>query len=532
MIKKEIIDFNDLNIFSDLIKDYKSKKKEISQFISSFPTEEAIIKQIRKKKLSKEIRLDLVKSLKKQYKKTEFINSDLKKINYNIDSLISENTFTITAGHQLNLFSNPLFLIYKVVNIINLSSKISKSSKKNVIPIFWLASEDNDFEEINSFNFLNKNYKWKKKYDSSPVGNLKTKSLKLLIENIFSSIKEYPYKKDLKNIVLKTHLKNHNLSNAIRSILTYFFHKYGLLVLDSNDVILKNHFKPYFKSEINNQFSFHYTTKQSDKLSSFYKTIIKPREINLFYFNRKKRLRIVKNDQMFHLVNGEKKWSKNQILKEINDYPERFSPNVILRTLFQESILPNIAYVGGPTEISYWLQFKYLFDKMKIQFPILVLRSFVLNLKSEHSKFLSKNKINLKDLFLSHDEFVYKSFYKKTKINLKNEIEFFDKIKYSISKKTKKIDSSLNIHSLAICKKIEKDLKKLERKVIKYQKKNYSYFLDYLTKVHLDVYTKNVIQERRISFFEFYLKHGDKFFKILFKKLNCLENGYIILKGF
>ena len=165
MIKKEIIDFNDLNIFSDLIKDYKSNKKEISQFISSFPTKEAIIKQIRKKKLSKEIRQDLVISLKKQYKKTEFINSDLKKINYNIDSLVSENTFTITAGHQLNLFSNPLFLIYKVVNIINLSSKISKASKKNVVPIFWLASEDHDFEEISSFNFLNKNYKWEKKYD-------------------------------------------------------------------------------------------------------------------------------------------------------------------------------------------------------------------------------------------------------------------------------------------------------------------------------------------------------------------------------
>ena len=138
MIKKEIIDFNDLNIFSDLIKDYKSKK-EISQFISSFPTKEAIIKQIRKKKLSKEIRQDLVKSLKNQYEKTEFINSDFKKINYNIDSLISENTFTITAGHQLNLFSNPLFLIYKVVNIINLSSKISKASKKNVVPIFLVS---------------------------------------------------------------------------------------------------------------------------------------------------------------------------------------------------------------------------------------------------------------------------------------------------------------------------------------------------------------------------------------------------------
>ena len=223
MIKKEIIDFNDLNIFSDLIKDYKSKKKEISKFISSFPTKEAIIKQIRKKKLSKEIRQDLVKSLKKQYKKTEFINSDFKKINYNIDSLTSENTFTITAGHQLNLFSNPLFLIYKVVNIINLSSKISKASKKNVVPIFWLASEDHDFEEISSFNFLNKNYKWKKKYDNSPVGNLKTKSLNLLIENIFNSIKEYPYKKDLKNIILKTHLNNHNLSNAIRSIFNIFF---------------------------------------------------------------------------------------------------------------------------------------------------------------------------------------------------------------------------------------------------------------------------------------------------------------------
>ena len=532
MVEKEIIDLNDLNFFSDLITDYNSQKKKISSFISSFPSEKSIIKQLNKRKLSPDIRSDLASVLKKQYKKTIFLNSNLNKVNKNIEQLISKKTYTITTGHQLSLFANPLFLIYKIVNIINLSSRMSKITKKNIIPVFWLASEDHDFKEVKSFNLFSNRYKWNKSYNKSAVGSISTKSIDSFINNIFDSLEEYPYKKDLKKILIETYVKNENLSNSIRSLLTFFFGKYGLLILDPNDAILKKHFKSCLKLEIQNQSSFDLVSRQTNKLSKSYKTIIKPRELNLFYFNNEKRLRISKREEVYYLIDGKKKWSQKQILKEIEDFPERFSPNVILRTLYQETILPNIVYVGGPTEISYWMQFKSLFSKMKIEFPILLFRSFVLNINFDHFKFLEKNKIDLTELFYPLEQFLSRSLYKKSKINLIDELNDFNDLIASINKKTKRIDSSLNQHSLSICKKIEKDLKKLEKKIIKYQKKDHVPYINILTEIHSNIYQENIIQERSCSFFNYYLKYGDKFFDVLLKKLNCLENGYIILKGF
>ena len=532
MIKKEIIDLNNLNFFSDLINDYNSKNKKLKSFISSFPSEESIINKIKKRKLPLELRLDLVSVLKKQYKKTTFFDSELKKVNNNINQLISKNTYTITAGHQLCLFANPLFLIYKIINIINLSSRVSKITKKKIVPIFWLASEDHDFEEVKSVSLFSNKHDWNRKHNNSAVGSISTGNIESFIDNIFDSFEDYPYKNDLKEILIETYTKNDTLSKGIRSLLTFFFGKHGLLILDPNDAILKNHFKSYLKLEIQNQSSFHIVSNQTNKLSKNYKTIIKPRELNLFYFNKKKRLRIIKQWRGYCLIDSQKKWSQKQILKEIEDFPERFSPNVILRTLYQETILPNIVYVGGPTEISYWLQFKSLFSKMKIEFPILALRSFVLNINLEHSKFLEKNKIISTDLFYPLEQFLAKLLYKKSKINLIDELNHFNDLRKTINKKTKRIDHSLNEHSLSICKKIEKDLKKLEKKIIKYQKKDHVSYIEILTELHSSIYQKNIIQERNSSFFYYYLKYGDKFFEILVKKLNCLESGYIILKGF
>ncbi len=532
MILKEKVDLKNLNLFSSLVKDYSSQKKTLSPFLSSFPSKESILNKIKKTKFSNELRSDLVSVFKKQYKETIFFNSNLKKVNKNIGRLLLDNTYTITTGHQLSLFANPLFLIYKIINIINLSLEISKISKKNIIPVFWLASEDHDFDEIKSFNLFSNKYNWDRVNNNSPVGLIETKGIDVFIEKFFSSFDDYPYKKELKKILIKTYCKNSNLSSAFRSLLTYFFGNSGLLILDPNERLLKKHFIPSFKLEILNQTSFDLVSKQSVKISKDYKTTVNPRELNLFYIKQKKRVRLLVKKKKYYLLDGTKEWNKQSILEEINNFPERFSPNVILRTLYQETILPNIVYVAGPSEISYWLQFKSLFSYMKKELPILSLRSFVLNINKSDWETLKKNKINTIDLFNPLDYFLSKSLYKKSKINLIDELNLMNKISESINKKTKKIDSSLNVHSSVILKKIEKDLKKLEKKLIKYQKKDHFEYLDLLTQIHSSVYQKNIIQERSLSFFSFYLKYGNKFFEILSKKLNCLESGYIILKGF
>ncbi len=531
MVLKEVIDLDNLNLFSSLVKDYSGQKRKIKPFISSFPSKKSILNQIKKVQTSNEIRLDLVSVLKKQYKGTYFLNSNLKKVNNNINILSFKNTYTITAGHQINIFANPLFMIYKIINIINLSSEISKISKKNIIPIFWIASEDHDFDEIKSFNLFNETHELKKKYNNHPVGCIKTKGLDFFIENLFNSFEDYPYKKELKRILVQTYTKNNNLSDSIRSLLTYFFGKHGLLILDPNDSLLKKHFIPVLKEEILNQTSFNLVSKQTKKFSKYYKPIVKPRELNLFYFYRSKRFRVLIKKDKYFLLNSSKQWTQLEILKEIKTFPERFSPNVILRTLYQEMILPNLVYVAGPSEISYWLQFKLLFSKMNKEFPILILRSFVLNINWDDWKLLNKNKININDILHPLDHFLSKSLYKKSKINLINESNVLRSVSKSIIQKTKKIDNSLNVHASIVCKKLEKTLLKLEKKIIKNQKKDHTDFLSDLTRIYFNLYYKNLIQERSFSYIPYYLKYGDKFFDMLLKKINCLENGYIILKG-
>ena len=530
-VEKEKIKLKDFSFISNLVTDYSENNHKLKSFVTDFPNEKSIIKKIKNRKFSSSLRSDLVKVLKKQYSNTFFYNSNLELVNKNINKISLTDTYTITTGHQLCLFSNPLFLIYKIIDVINLSKKISKISNKNIIPIFWLASEDHDFDEIKEFNLCENKYVWNKKTSNKQVGLIKTKQIKVFINNIFQSIEDGPNKKDLKKILTETYSKNVNLSFATRSLLTFFFAKHGLVVLDSNDSILKKHFKSIIKKDIIENISHKFVSSQTKKISKFYNPVVKPRNINFFYLKNEKRIRIFYDKNKYRLVDSSKSWTEKEIVNEIEINPEKFSPNVILRTLFQEKILPNIVYIGGPSEISYWLQFKTLFSNLKVSFPILINRSFILNIDRDHIKFLHKNRIKIIDLISPLDGFLYKSLYKKATINLNNEVSDFTKILKSIMRKSKKVDNSLDVHVLAQGKKIEKILLNVERKIIKNQKKNYVEFLKQLSNIHSHVYNNNIIQERRLTFLYYYLKYGNKFFDTLFKKLDCLEKEYIILKG-
>ena len=530
-VEKEKIKLNSFSFISNLVTDYSENNHKLKSFVSDFPSKKNIIKKIKNRKLSSSLRSDLVKVLKKQYSNTYFYNSNLELVNKNINKIALSDTYTITTGHQLCLFSNPLFLIYKIINVINLSKKISKISNKNIVPIFWLASEDHDFDEIKEFNLFENKYVWNKKTSNKQVGLIKTKQIKIFIDNIFQSIGDGSYKKDLKKILTETYTKNINLSFATRSLLTFFFAKHGLVILDSNDPILKKHFKSIIKKDIIDNVPYKYVSSQTKKISKFYKPVVKPRNINFFYLKNEKRIRIIYDKNKYCLIDSSKSWTKKEIVNEIEINPEKFSPNVILRTLFQEKILPNIVYIGGPSEISYWLQFKTLFSNLKVSYPILINRSFVLNIDRDYIKILHKNRIKIIDLISPLDAFLYKSLYKKAEINLNNEVSNFTEIFKSIMRKSKKIDNSLNIHVLAQGKKIEKLLLNIERKIIKNQKKNHLEYLKQISDIHSHVYCDNIVQERRLTFLYYYLKYGDIFFDTLFKKLDCLEKEYIILKG-
>ena len=219
-MKKETISFKETGNFSK-----KFLRFIENESLSYYPKEKNILKTLKDLNFSKDSREVLFKELDQQYENLE-TSSLVKK---NIKSILSDNTFTVTTGHQLNIFTGPMYVIYKIVSVIKLSQTLSKKYPKyKFIPIYWMASEDHDFDEIKSFHSNGKTYTWDIE-SKGPVGNLKTETLK----NIFSEDISIPeFFKD-------AYSSSSSLSEAVRKYMNYLFGEYGLITIDPNSKNLK-----------------------------------------------------------------------------------------------------------------------------------------------------------------------------------------------------------------------------------------------------------------------------------------------------
>lgn len=392
-MKTKTIKLEDTNYFSSLMLDYVNKKEELKSFYSRFPNQDSYIEQADCKLDNYNNRSTLVKVLNEQMRE---LNLSKKQKN-NLELLAEDNTVTITTGHQLNLFTGPIFFFYKILQVIKQCKELNKSqSKINFVPIFWMATEDHDFEEINHFRFGDRVIHWDKKH-GGPVGQLSTEGLKDVFTSFLSILPQCKKKEELRKLIESSYLLNTSLANATRILVNTLFRDYGLLMLDGDDKSLKNIMKPVFEKELIENLSFKEVTEQADKLLDLgYKIQVNPREINLFYMNNSSsRERIVFENDRFYVLNTDKSFTSTEIVEELNNHPEKFSPNVILRPLYQETILPNVSYIGGGGEIAYWLELKSMFDRFNVDFPLLVLRNSML-IRTE-KQFQKQLKLNLRD---------------------------------------------------------------------------------------------------------------------------------------
>ncbi|PTT10540.1 bacillithiol biosynthesis cysteine-adding enzyme BshC, partial [Flavobacterium sp. HMWF030] len=347
----DCISYQTSGYFSKLMQDYLDQKPELKSLYNHFPTLENFEKQINEKQANfdNENRIPLVETLKKQYQNIEISDSTKQ----NIELLSLPNTFTITTGHQLNLFSGPLYFLYKIISTINLTKELKlKYPANNFVPIYWMATEDHDFEEINYFNFKGKKFRWNKE-SSGPVGRLSTGGLDEFFEIYSLELGSSTNANVLKNLFKDAYLKHDNLADATRYLANNLFANYGLVILDADDANLKRAFVPFIKEELEHQTSFKTVQKTIEQLSN-YTIQVNPREINLFYIEDNLRERIIFENDKYYVNNTKTSFSKDEILKLLESNPEKFSPNVIMRPLYQEIILPNLCYIGGGGEIAYW----------------------------------------------------------------------------------------------------------------------------------------------------------------------------------
>jgi bacillithiol biosynthesis cysteine-adding enzyme BshC len=532
----DCIPFEDTGYFSNLVCDYLRQAEKLSPFYRSFPSDAAFLTHAkeRNKQFSKTHRRVLAEVLKEQYQNIETSSATEQAIQL----LAEENTVTVTTGHQLNLFSGPLYFLYKIISTINLSEKLTESYNDiNVVPVFWMATEDHDFEEINHFTLNGKKFKWNpKRYADNAngaVGRFTTEGLEDVLKLLKAELGVGHQAEYLVKLFEDAYINHNTLAEATRYLANELFAEYGLVIIDADHPKLKQLFVPTILDELKNETSFIEVSKTSKQLEAIsYPVQVTAREINLFYLTETSRERIVNVDGVYGVVDSDKIWNTNQDLyDEVAKNPERFSPNVIMRPLYQETILPNICYIGGGGELAYWFELKSYFDEVNTPFPILLLRNSVLLKTNKQQKKQGKLKVSNEELFLKQHELINRKVrqisnididFSTQRAHLKDQFESM----YALAKKT---DGTFLGAVKAQEVKQLKGLDHLEQRLLKAQRLKLKDEVSRLVALQNELFPLNSLQERKVNFSEFYLELGNDLIKELKENLNPLQHQFSIL---
>ncbi|WP_369047508.1 bacillithiol biosynthesis cysteine-adding enzyme BshC [Tenacibaculum sp. UWU-22] len=523
------IPFYKTGFFSKIIADYLSEKETIRFFYHNYPNFNGFKKQIEEKQASflNEKRQVLVRAIQNQYAAINASNKTQK----NIEALLQENTFTVTTGHQLNLFTGPLYFLYKIISTINLCEELTqKFPKKNFVPVYWMATEDHDFAEINYFNFKGIKVQWNTNQKGA-VGRFSTDGLALVLERFSEELGDSEHAEFLKNLFYQAYVTHSKLADATRYIANELFGAYGLVVLDSDSSELKQQFTPYVKDELLANTSFKAVSNTNDSLKENYAIQVNPREINLFYLKNNLRERIVVENQEYKVHNTAITFTKDEILEEVERFPDRFSPNVIMRPLYQEVILPNLCYIGGGGELAYWLQLKKYFNTVAVPFPILLLRNSVQIISQKQQKKLDKLHISIPQLFLKQNDLVVKKVKENTKISFDftQQKTFLQEQFLQLKNIAKQTDVTFLGAVNAQEQKQLKGLENLEKRLIKAEKRKQKDLVERIKLLQNELLPNQSLEERQRNFSEYYLAYGDMFLKTLKNTLKPLQLEFTVV---
>ena len=531
-MRSQVVQRDSKLIGDELIKKFISGDKKVLKYINSFYSKDSVVKhsENKSKNFTIEQRQILVKSLQNQYSSIDIS----KKTSKNIISLLDSKTLCITTGHQLNLFTGPLMVILKIAQVISISKQLNSDSKNfNYVPVLWIASEDHDFDEISEVNINQKNIKWEINSNNLPVGEIKINNFKDVLRDYKDSIIDYDFKEKIEEIVDNSYKEGDTLSNSTIKFINSLFSEHGLIIIDANKKDLKSLFIDQLKNEIDNFSCKENTTSQISELKKdfeSYKVQVNPSDINFFKLTDKGRKRI-RYDKKLYNVDDENSYNKDEIMNLIDRSPELFSPNAIMRPLYQEIVLPNVCYVGGPNELRYWMQLKTYFDDNKVQFPILKLRNSAYIIDSKTSKKIKNSGIEIKYFIGELNELVNYKIENTSSLKLNfdslrsNLSSQFDELRKVSLETDKSFVGALNAQE----KKQKKGIDDLEKKLNKAEKKNHEVEIESIRSIYKYLHPSNNNQERHLNFGNFYSCKGPSFIDYIVDKISITDDKILII---
>lgn len=518
---------SNISYFSKLSNDLTYHQENFTDFIQHPFSIENFAKQITLKKANypAKNRAILAETLKQNYQDIELSES----VRKNLAALKDSHTYTVTTGHQLCLFTGPLYFIYKILHTIKLSETLSKKYPKyHFIPVYWMASEDHDFDEINHLYLFNQKITWETQQNGA-VGEFDLAGLdqvKIKLKELF----ERANSKKINNLI--DLFDGKNLAQATFKLVNELFRDYGLIIVDGNQKVLKELFTPIIKKEIVSSFSN--TCVEQSNLALEAKGV-KPqvfsRPVNLFYNTLQQRTRIIPENEQFK-IDGIGTFSKTELLNEVEIHPERFSPNVILRPLYQETILPNLAYIGGGGEMAYWLQFKKTFDKAQLTYPIIQVRVSLHLMDANARKKAEKLHLSSEELLLPTEDlknlFVERSNTNPVDFNTIETLS--NELKEQLHKLITSTDVTLSSFAEAEKTKLGNQIEAIKAKINRQIKSKFDVSLKQIEDLKQKLFPQNGLQERHDNFLNF-CPDGDyeTFIQLLYQQIDPLEKDLLLI---
>ena len=528
----DCLSFSETSFVSPLLQDYLLQRKELRPFYQRFPEIEAFAEQIQEKQahFSSDFRRILVEDLRRQYaglKQTELVQSQL-------ELLSQDQTFTVTTGHQLNLGTGPLYFLYKISATINLCRQLKERYPKNdFVPIYWMATEDHDFEEINFLHLKGQKVQWSRPFGGA-VGRMDLQGIEPVLDQLAAELGEGKYNEELIALFREAYQEGNNLAEATRVLVHHLFGQHGLVILDADSHALKTLFRPQMRQELEKKTTFNEVEETNARLKAVdarYKIQVNPRECNLFYLAEGQRERIVETASGYELADSKQAFENSALLKALEESPERFSPNVMMRPLYQEVILPNLCYIGGGGELAYWLQLKDSFTGFGVPFPMLLLRNSVLLWSQKEAQKWAKMGLTIQDLFRSSTELVNQQVARTSDIPLsfapqKELLNQQFKDLFSLAEQT---DASFLGAVAAQERKQIKGLEQLEKRLLKAQKRKLQEEITRLTDLHETLFPNGKLQERFENFAPYYAQSKGELVGQLIQELDPIGRDVLVL---
>lgn len=522
------VSYEQTGYFSKLVTDYLNQSSSLSNFYTNPPDLAGIKASIEARKQFATPRNLLVDVLQEQY---QGIHQSAK-LQEHLALLTDANTFTITTAHQPNIFTGPLYFIYKILHAVKLADFLNKEiPSSKFVPVYYMGSEDADLDELGQINLAGQPLVWNTKQKGAVGRMLVDKQFLQLIDAIEGQIGVQEYGLSLTALFKSVYTLGKTIQQATLELVNHLFADYGVVVLIPDSAKLKTAYHSVIKKELVEGFSHQLVTETIDALKENYKVQTAGRELNLFYLIDDSRVRIELENGIYQVKELGLSFTQSEILAELDKHPERFSANVILRGGFQETVLPNIAFIGGGGELAYWMELKKVFEAVLIPYPVLVLRnSFLIMKQAQYDKLLQLgfDKVSLfESVFDLLNQLVKRE--SSASWDISEEIKAIEHKYQALQNKAATVDASLKDHVIALEIKSAKKLAELEKKILRAERNKLEASERQLTAIKKELFPNNSLQERLYNFSDLYARMGKELMELIYQASPSLEMQFTVI---